>query len=88
MLSRVSTVALVVNPLHRLNIDGGWSTCHRDAMKAIEAVIADASSLQPQEDDEAERPLSDGSEDDPDAMADEGTVESLAIGCPDVNTMV
>lgn len=51
-------------------------------MKAIEAVIADASSLQPQDQDESERLLSDGSEDDPEAMADEGTVESLAIGRP------
>ncbi len=46
-------------------------------MKAIEAVISDASSLQPEQDDEGERPLSDGSEDDPDALADDGTLNWL-----------
>lgn len=51
-------------------------------MKAIEAVISDASSLQPEQDDEGERPLSDGSEDDPDALADEGAVESFAVIVP------
>jgi hypothetical protein len=47
-------------------------------MKAIEAVISDASSLQPEQDDEGERPLSDGSEDDPDALADEGALDCCA----------
>jgi hypothetical protein len=48
-------------------------------MKAIEAVIADASSLQPQQDDEGERPLTDVSDDDPEALADEGTEEAFAV---------
>lgn len=41
-------------------------------MQAIEAVISDASSLRPQQDDESERPLTDSSEDDTGALADEG----------------
>ena len=57
---------------------GPLPSCLRHVMKAIEAVISDASSLQPEQDDEGERPLSDGSEDDPDALADEGSLDCCA----------
>jgi hypothetical protein len=63
-------------------------SCHRDAMKAIEAVVSDASSLRPQQDDESERPLTDSSDDDPDALADEGQLKCTWIPGQDLTLIV